>query len=144
MTTTITRDKPSRLRRAAAAVALAALVAALLYLAISAIYNWYVVLCERGHARRRGDRRVVHPVPPRRRPCRCRVVAAVALAAFAVLVIATESLIVLGVGLGLAAVSIGAASYALSPVRSATDDTARSTCAPPSPIDEPQVRWGQG
>ena len=43
MTTTITGDKPSQLRRAAAAVALAALVAALVYLAISAIHNWYVL-----------------------------------------------------------------------------------------------------
>jgi peptidoglycan/LPS O-acetylase OafA/YrhL len=120
--TAITRDKPSRLRRAAAAVALAALVAALLYLAISAIYNWYVVLASvvtLGVAviaawhilSRRGVARAV-----------ASVVAAGALAAFAVLVIATESLIVLGVGLGLAAVSIGAASYALSPVRSSSDD----------------------
>jgi len=122
VTANITGGKPSRLRRLAAAVALAALVAALVYLAISAIYDWYVLLASvvtLGVAviaawyilSRRGVARAV-----------ASVVTAVALAAFAVLVLATESIIVLGVGLGLAAVSISAASYALSPVRSADND----------------------
>jgi len=44
MTANITVVKPSRLRRLAATVALAALIAALVYLAISAIHNWYVLL----------------------------------------------------------------------------------------------------
>jgi diacylglycerol kinase family enzyme len=122
VTTAIAVGKPPWLRRAAAAVALAALVAALLYLALSAIFNWYVLLASvvsLGVAviaawyilSRRGATRAV-----------AAFVAAVALIAFAVVVIATESLAVLAVGLGLAAVSIGTASYALSPVRAASDD----------------------
>ena len=44
MTTAVAAGKPSMLRRTAAAVALAALVAALVYLAVSAISRWYVLL----------------------------------------------------------------------------------------------------
>jgi hypothetical protein len=44
MTIARTGGRPSPLRRAAAAVALVALFAALLYLAVSAIYNWFVLL----------------------------------------------------------------------------------------------------
>jgi diacylglycerol kinase family enzyme len=94
---------------------LAALVAALLYLALSAIQRWDVLLASvisLGVAvvagwyilSRRGVARVV-----------AVSVAALALVVFAVVVIVSESLIVLAVGLGLAAVSIAAASYALSP-----------------------------
>lgn len=122
MTTTNTAGKPSRLRRTAAAVALGALIAALLYLAVSAVHHWYVLLASvvaLGVAviavwyilSRRGLARTI-----------AAVVATVGLVAFAVVVILTESLTVLTVGLGLAAVSIVAASYALSPVRAAGDD----------------------
>jgi len=121
MSSVIIDAKPSRLRRLAAAVALAALVAALLYLAISAIFHWYilfasvislgvVVVAAWYTLSRRGMTRVV-----------AAVVAAVALIALAVVLIATESLSVLAVGVGLAAISIGAASYALSPVRAANE-----------------------
>jgi diacylglycerol kinase family enzyme len=121
VTTTVVAGRPSPLRRAAAAVALGALVAALLYLAISAIFNWYVLLASvvaLGVAviaawhilSRRGVARAV-----------AGVVAIAALVVFAVVVIATESLIVLAIGLGLATLSIAAASYALSPVRAAND-----------------------
>lgn len=54
------------------------------------------------------------------------VVAAVALVIFIGVVLATESLIVLTVGLGLAAVSIVAASYALSPTSAAVDSNKRA------------------
>jgi hypothetical protein len=121
VTTTVVAGRPSPLRRAAAAVALGALVAALLYLAISAIFNWYVLLASvvaLGVAviaawhilSRRGVARAV-----------AGVVAIAALVVLAVVVIATESLIVLAIGLGLATLSIAAASYALSPVREAND-----------------------
>lgn len=114
MTTAVAGSRPNPLRRAAAAVALAALVAALLYLAVSAIQRWDVLLItvvSLGVAvvaawyilSRRGVARAV-----------AVGVAALALVVFAVAVIASESLIVLAVGLGLAAVSVGAASYALS------------------------------
>ncbi len=114
MTTAVAGGRPNPLRRAAAAVALAALVAALLYLAVSAIQRlgvlltsvislgvavvaaWYILS-------RRGVARAV-----------AVGVAALALVVFAVVVIVSESLIVLAVGLGLAAVSIATASYALS------------------------------
>jgi hypothetical protein len=106
---------PSPLRRAAAAAALVALVVALLYLAISAIFRWYILLTSVISLgvlvvavwfilSRRGLARAI-----------AAVVAAVALVTFVGVVLATESLIVLTVGLGLAAVSIVAASYALSP-----------------------------
>lgn len=115
MTTAVAGGRPSPLRRAAAAVALAALVAALLYLALSAIQRWDVLLASvisLGVAvvagwyilSRRGVARVV-----------AVSVAALALVVFVVVVIVSESLVVLAVGLGLAAVSIAAASYALSP-----------------------------
>jgi len=113
MTANITVGKPSRLRRLAATVALAALIAALVYLAISAIHNWYVLLASVVTLgvtviaawyilSRRGLARAV-----------AVGVAALALVAFVVVVIISESLIVLAVGLGLAAVSVAAASYAL-------------------------------
>jgi Diacylglycerol kinase catalytic domain len=113
-------------RRAAAAAALVALVVALLYLAISAIFRWYILLTSvilLGVAvvavwfilSRRGLARAV-----------AGVVAAVALVTFVGVVLATESLIVLTVGLGLAAVSIVAASYALSPVSAAVDNNKRA------------------
>ena len=44
MTTAVAGSGPNPLRRAAAAVALAALFAALLYLAASALSRWYVLL----------------------------------------------------------------------------------------------------
>jgi diacylglycerol kinase family enzyme len=108
------------LRRAAAAVALAALVAVLLYLAVSALNRWYVLLASvfsLGVAviaawyilSRRGVVRAV-----------ASGVAALALLVFIVVVVASEGLIVLAVGLGLAALSIGAASYALSPAAAAS------------------------
>ena len=107
---------PSPLRRAAAAAALAVLVAALLYLAILAIFRWHILLVSAIPLgvtvvaawfilSRRGLARAL-----------AAVVAAVALVTFISVVIATESVIVLTVGLGLAAVSIMAASYALSPI----------------------------
>jgi diacylglycerol kinase family enzyme len=114
------------MRRAAAAAALAALVAALLYLAISAIFRWYTLLASvisLGVAvvavwfilSRRGLARAL-----------AAVVAAVALVTFIGIVIATESLVVLMVGLGLAAVSIMAASYALSPISAPVDVNKRA------------------
>jgi diacylglycerol kinase family enzyme len=120
MTTAVAGSGPNPLRRAAAAVALAALFAALLYLAASALSRWYVLLASvfsLGVAviaawnilSRRGVARGV-----------ATGVAALALLVFVVVVVASESLIVLAVGLGLAAVSIGAASYALSPAAPAS------------------------
>jgi diacylglycerol kinase family enzyme len=120
MTTAVASSGPNPLRRAAAAVALAALFAALLYLAVSALSRWYVLLASvfpLGVAviaawyilSRRGVARAV-----------ATGVAALALLVFVVVVVASESFFVLAVGLGLAAVSIGAASYALSPVAPAS------------------------
>jgi diacylglycerol kinase family enzyme len=121
MTTAITSGRPSPLRRAAAAVALAALIAALIYLTLSALNRvgvllvsavslgvaviaaWYILS-------RRGVVRAV-----------ALGVAAIALGVLAVILVASESLLVLAVGLGLAAVSIGAASYALNPVKAVSD-----------------------
>jgi hypothetical protein len=115
VTTAVAGGRPSRLCRAAAAVALAALVAALLYLAVWAVHQWYAplasvfplgvaVLAAWYILSRRGVARAV-----------ASGVAALAVLVFVVVVVASESFIVLAVGLGLAAVSIGAASYALSP-----------------------------
>src|SRR6476659_2044961 len=91
---------PSPLRRAAAAAALVALVVALLYLAMSAIFHWYILLTSVISLgvlvvavwfilSRRGLARAI-----------AGVVAAVALVIFVGVVLATESLIVLTVGLG--------------------------------------------
>jgi diacylglycerol kinase family enzyme len=121
VTTEIAGNRPGPLRRTAAAIALTALVAALLYLTVEALNQWYVLLLSvvlLGVAviavwyivSRRGVARAI-----------AALVAVVALIAFAVVVIATESLIVLAVGFGLATVSIAAASYALKPVRAAND-----------------------
>jgi diacylglycerol kinase family enzyme len=120
MTEAIAGGRPTPLRRAAAAIALVALVAALLYLAASAVSHWFVLLVSvvsLGVAvmaawyilTRRGLARAV-----------AAGIAVLALLVFAVVVIANEGLIVLAVGLGLAAVSIGAASYALNPATAAT------------------------
>jgi diacylglycerol kinase family enzyme len=120
MTRAIAGDRPGRLRRAAAAIALVALIAALLYLAVSAIYNWFVLLVSVSSLgvavlaawyilSRRGVTRAI-----------ALGVAVLALLLFAVVVVASEGLIVLAVGLGLAAVSIGAASYALGPAIAAS------------------------
>jgi diacylglycerol kinase family enzyme len=108
-----TDGKPSWLRRVAAAVALAALVAALSYLVWAALYRWPVVLISvvpLGVAvvaawyvlSRRGVARAI-----------AAVVAALAVLVFAVVVVASESMRVLVTGLALAAVSVGATSYAL-------------------------------
>ena len=115
MMSAVAGGRPSGSRRAAAAVAIVALVAAFLYLAESAIHHWLVLLASvfsLGVAviaawyilSRRGVARAV-----------ASGVAALALLVFVVVVVASESLIVLAVGLGLAALSIGAANYALSP-----------------------------
>jgi diacylglycerol kinase family enzyme len=128
VTTEIAGNRPGPLRRTAAAIALTALVAALLYLTVEALNQWYVLLLSvvlLGVAviavwyivSRRGVARAI-----------AALVAVVALIAFAVVVIATESLIVLAVGFGLATVSIAAASYALKPVR-ATNDAVRAARA---------------
>jgi diacylglycerol kinase family enzyme len=119
MTKAIAGDRPSPLRRAAAAIALVALVAALLYLAVSAVSRWFILLFSVGSLgvavmaawyilTRRGLARAV-----------AAAIAVLALLVFAVVVIANEGLIVLAIGLGFAAVSIGAASYALNPVTAA-------------------------
>ena len=120
MTTAVTGSGPNPLRRAAAAVALVALVVAFIYLAVSAVQHWLVLLVSvvsLGVAvkaawyilSRRGMARAV-----------ASCVAALALLVFVVVVVASESLIVLAVGLGLAAVSVGAAGYALSPAAPAS------------------------
>jgi diacylglycerol kinase family enzyme len=104
------------LRRVAAAAALAALVAALIYLVWAALYRWHVVLISvvpLGVAviaawyilSRRGVVRAI-----------AAVVAAFALLVFAVIVVAGEGMGVLVAGVLLAAVSVGAASYALRPL----------------------------
>jgi len=113
--TTVASAEPSRLRRAAAAIALAALAAAAIYLAWTAIYRWHAVLVSAVPLvvaviaawymlSRRGPAHVV-----------AAVVAVLALLVFAVVAVTTEGVIVLLAGLGLAAVSAGAASYALGP-----------------------------
>jgi diacylglycerol kinase family enzyme len=119
VTTAVAGGKPSMLRRTAAAVALAALVAALVYVAVSAVSRWYVLLASVVSLgvtviavwyilSRRGVTRAL-----------AGFVAALALLVFAAVVIASESIIVLVVGLALAAVSVGATSYALSPAPAA-------------------------
>jgi hypothetical protein len=117
---------PSPLRRAAAAAALVALVVALLYLAISAIFRWYILLTSVISL----GVLVVAVWFILSRPGLARaiaaVVAAVALVTFVGVVLATESLIVLTVGLGLAAVSIVASSYALSPISAEVADHKRA------------------
>ena len=115
MTTAVVDGRPSPMRRAAAAVALAALIAALLYLAVAALNNWPILLLSvlsLGVAVKAG-----WYILSRRGTVRAAAsgVAALALLIFIVVVVASEGLIVLAIGLGLAAVSIGAASYALSP-----------------------------
>jgi diacylglycerol kinase family enzyme len=120
VTTTVAVGRPNPLRRAAAAVALAALVAALVYLTVSAVSRWYVLLASVISLgvtviaawyilSRRGVARAV-----------AAGVAALALLVFTAVVIASESVIVLLVGLALAALSVGAASYALSPAAAAS------------------------
>src|SRR6188472_2111093 len=102
-------------RRAAAAVALVALLAALIYLAVSALSRWDVLLASVASLgvtviaawyilSRRGVARAV-----------AAGIAALALLVFFAVVIASESVVVLVVGLTLAAVSVAAASYALIP-----------------------------
>jgi hypothetical protein len=96
------------------------------YLAISAIFRWYILLASVLSLSvavvavwfilsRRGLARAI-----------AGAIGAVALVTFISVVLATESLIVLTVGLGLAAVSIVAASYALSPISAAVDDNKRA------------------
>ena len=104
MTTAVAGGKPSRLRRTDAAVALAALVAAVVYVAVSAVSRWYVLLASIVSlgvtviaawyvlSRRAASRAIAG------------VVAGLALVFIAV-VVASESIIVLVVGLALAAVS---------------------------------------
>jgi diacylglycerol kinase family enzyme len=116
MTTAVVDGRPSPMRRAAAAIALAALIAALLYLAVAALHNWPILLLSvlsLGVAVKAG-----WYILSRRGVVRAAAsgVAVLALLVFIVVVVASEGLIVLAIGLGLAAVSIGAASYALSPV----------------------------
>ncbi len=119
MTTTVAGGKPSMLRRAAAAVALVALCAALVYLALSALSRWDVLLASVVSLgvtviaawyilSRRGVARAV-----------AAGIAALALLVFLAVVIASESVVVLVVGLTLAAVSVAAASYALIPASAA-------------------------
>jgi diacylglycerol kinase family enzyme len=114
--TTVAGGKPNWFRRIAAATALAALVAALIYLVWAALYRWHVVLISvvpLGVAviaawyilSRRGVVRAI-----------AAVVAALALLVFAVIVVAGEGMSVLVAGVVLAAVSVGAASYALRPL----------------------------
>jgi diacylglycerol kinase family enzyme len=121
VTTTNAGSKPTRKSRVAAAIALAALGAALIYLVWAAFYRWYVVVISvvpLGVAviaawyvlSRRGTARAV-----------AAGVAALALLVFAVVVVASESVRVLVAGLALAAISVGAASYALSPTALAGD-----------------------
>jgi hypothetical protein len=115
MTTAVVGGRPTPLRRAAAAIALAALIAALLYLAVAALHNWPILLLSvlsLGVAVK-----AAWYILSRRGVVRAAAsgVAALALLVFIVVVIASEGLIVLAIGLGLAAVSIGAASYALGP-----------------------------
>ena len=126
MTRAIASHSPSPLRRTAAAVALLALVVALLYLATSALFRWYVLLSSVISLAvavvavwfiltRRGSARAI-----------AAVVAVIALIIFMGIVLSTESLKVLTVGLGLAAVAIVAARYALSPyTKSRREPTAR-------------------
>jgi diacylglycerol kinase family enzyme len=139
----IQAGKPSRLRRVAAAVALGAAAAALLYLALSAVFNWYVVLAtvaSLGVAviaawyilSRRGVARAI-----------AGVVAVVALVAFVAVVIATQSVIVLVVALVLAGVSISAGNYALVPVRTASDDTAAPRADHPVLLINPKSGGGK-
>ncbi len=121
MTTTVASGKPTTMHRAAAALALVALAAALLFLAVAAIHRldillvsvislgvavvgaWYVVS-------RRGAARAA-----------AAALAVVALVGFVVVMVSSQSVRVLVVGLGLAAVSVAAAGYALTSGASAGD-----------------------
>ena len=69
---------------------------------------------------------MVRPVPARGSPAVAAGVAALALVVFVVVMIASESVLVLVVGLLLAAVSIGAASFALSPAVGQPDAAERA------------------
>jgi hypothetical protein len=135
VTTAVAGGKPSMLRRTAAAVALAALVAALVYVAVSAVSRWYVLLASVVSLgvtviavwyilSRRGVTRAL-----------AGVVAALALLVFAAVVIASESIIVLVVGLALAAVSVGATSYALSPAPGANAAERAPNAQHPVPLE---------
>jgi diacylglycerol kinase family enzyme len=115
METTVAGGRPSWSRRAAAAIALAALVGAAIYLAWAAIYRWHGVLVSAVPLvvaviaawyvlSRRGVIRAV-----------AAGVAALALLMFALVAVVTEGVVVLMVGLALAAVSVGAANFALGP-----------------------------
>ena len=121
MTTMIAGDKPSPLHRVAAAGALVALAAALVFLAVATINRWDVLLASvisLGVAvmagwyilSRRGAARIA-----------AAVVAVIGLVVFLVVMIASESVRVLAVGLGLAALSVIAASYALTSAASVGD-----------------------
>ena len=142
MTTTVAGGRPSPRRRAAAALALSAWAAALLYLAGSAISHWYVLLASVLSLgvvviaawyilSRRGAPRGV-----------ATGVAAIALIVFAVIVVASEGLIVLAVGFGLAVVSITAAGYALEPAASAGN--AKRAPKPRRPVLLMNLRSGGG
>jgi diacylglycerol kinase family enzyme len=117
--TTVAGGKPNWLRRVAAAIALAALVTAAIYLAWAVIYRWHGVLISAVPLvvaviaawyvlSRRGVVRAV-----------AASVAILALLVSAVVAVTTEGVIVLLVGLALAAVSVGAANFALSPTATA-------------------------
>ena len=114
MTTTVASGTPSPMRRAAAALALVALAAALLFLAVAAIHRWDILLVSvisLGVAvvgawyvvSRRGAARAA-----------AAALAVLALVVFVVVMVSSQSVRVLVVGLGLAAVSVAAAGYALT------------------------------
>ena len=115
MTTSDPAGRTSARRRAAAAVALVALAAALVFIAVVTIRRWDVLLggvLSLGVAvvagwyaiSRRGSTRIL-----------AVVLVAVALTAFVVVMIGSHSVRVLIVGLGLAALSAATAGYALAP-----------------------------
>jgi diacylglycerol kinase family enzyme len=116
------------MRRAAAALALVALTAALVFLVVSALDRWDVLLASFVSLAvavvaawyvisRRGTVRVV-----------AAVLAVVALVTFVVVMIASRSVRILVVGLGLGALSVIAASYTLSsaPPTGATERAPRA------------------
>ena len=115
MTTADPVAGPSAVRRAAAALALTALAAAVLFLVVVSIRRWDVLLASVVSLAvavvaawyvlsRRGAVRAT-----------AALLGVLALVVFIVVVLASESVRVLVVGLGLAAISAAAAGYALAP-----------------------------
>ncbi|GAB3058321.1 hypothetical protein GCM10027053_20200 [Intrasporangium mesophilum] len=143
MTTPDPDGRPSARRRASAAVALAALAAALVFIAVVTFRRWNVLLVgvvSLGVAvvaawyaiSRRGTTRIL-----------AVVLVAVALTAFVVVMIGSRSVRVLIVGLGLAVLSAAAAGFALRMHRPGVDPGPASKAKHPVLLMNPRSGGGK-